>query len=134
MNGVPVAFDAVLHQPNRIQNLKRGSRLVVLPDYQGIGIGYALSSFIAKYYADKGFIFDVVTSAKNLIYKLNKSSDWKLMNWGVQTSPNVLCPNGVRNRKIASFRYVGVKVLPKYSKYLTQKKTMRVAKRRHKTK
>ena len=58
--------------------------MVVLPDYQGIGIGYALSSFIAQHYGRQGYVFDIVTSAKNFIYKLNKSSDWRLVKYGVR--------------------------------------------------
>ena len=37
----PVVFFAVLHFPHpRVKNFKRGHRLVVLPDYQGLGIGH----------------------------------------------------------------------------------------------
>ena len=106
LDGKPVAFRAVLHQPNKIVNLKRGSRIVVLPDYQGIGIGYALQTYIAKYYSARGYTFHTVTSAKNFICKLNKSKDWKLLRWGTQTR-DPLNPRIVKDRKTATFMYVG---------------------------
>ena len=41
--GRPVAFNAWLSQPHRsIPNMRRSSRVVTLPDYQGVGIGNRL--------------------------------------------------------------------------------------------
>lgn len=69
----------VLHQPHgRNLKLKRVSRLVVLPDYQGIGIGFKFLNIIAALYSAKGFDFSIVTSAKNLICKLAASDQWKM--------------------------------------------------------
>lgn len=130
----PIAFGSIVHQPCQIQNLKRLSRVVVLPDFQGIGIGYAICQFLAKMCAEKGIILDIATSAKNFICKLSKEKDWKLLNWGVQTAPNVLVKNPVRNRKLASFRFIGTKVMPRYSKHLHAKNTLRVFKKKHKVK
>jgi len=48
-NGVPVACSCTLPFPNGgIPNGWRASRTVVLPDYQGLGIGVKLSDFIAS--------------------------------------------------------------------------------------
>ena len=45
---------AVLHQPHgKIKNLKRCSRLVILPDYQGIGLGTMFLTIIAQHYANQ---------------------------------------------------------------------------------
>ena len=72
-----IAFMGVLHQPHGInKKIKRVSRLVVLPDYQGIGIGYKFLVEIAKLYKKNGYDFTIVTSAKNLINKLAKSNCW----------------------------------------------------------
>lgn len=52
---VPVAFGAALSFPNgHFQNAWRGHRTVVLPDFQGLGIGVRLSDAIAKYFVDNG--------------------------------------------------------------------------------
>lgn len=67
----------ILHQPHgKNKKIKRVSRLVILPDYQGIGLGYKFLNMIAEHYYKKGFDFSIVTSAKNLIMKLNKSQNW----------------------------------------------------------
>lgn len=73
---------AVLHQPHgKRRNIKRCSRLVILPDYQGIGLGIRFLNFIAQKYADEGFQFSIVTSAKNMIFALNKSQKWKMIRY-----------------------------------------------------
>lgn len=67
----------VLHQPHYInKKIKRVSRLVILPDYQGIGLGTRFLNQIAKYYINQGFDFTIVTSAKNLISSLRKRPEW----------------------------------------------------------
>lgn len=77
-NNEIVGFCAVLHQPHSInKKIKRCSRLVILPDYQGIGLGYKFLNIVAEYYRAKGFDFSIVTSAKNLISKLIKSNRWR---------------------------------------------------------
>ena len=51
-----IGFCAVLHRPNKkILNLKGIHRLVILPDYQGIGIGTKFLNIVAEYYAQQGF-------------------------------------------------------------------------------
>jgi len=51
----PIACIAVLAQPNGyFKNAFRGSRTVVMPDYQGMGIGSLFSNFIAGSYVLAG--------------------------------------------------------------------------------
>lgn len=77
-----IAFMAVLHQPHGVnKRIKRVCRLVVLPDYQGIGIATKFLEIIAKYYTKKGYDFSIVTSAKNLIYALQKNNNWILIRY-----------------------------------------------------
>ena len=52
------------------------SRLVILPDYQGIGLGTKFLNYIANMYAEKNMDFCIVTSAKNLINSLKNSNKW----------------------------------------------------------
>ena len=69
----------VLHQPHSSnKKIKRVSRLVILPDYQGIGLGYKFLNSVAKKYSQYGYDFSIVTSAKNLIMKLYESNYWRL--------------------------------------------------------
>ena len=61
-------FIGVIHFPHPVnKKIKSISRLCVLPDYQGIGIGRRFLNVIAKKYADEGFDVKITTSAKNLM-------------------------------------------------------------------
>jgi len=83
IGGKPVAFDSVIHFPHpKAKNIKHEHRLVVLPDYQGIGIGNKLSSIVAERYIDKGFRYICVTSTPALIYPRKKHPNWKLIRVG----------------------------------------------------
>jgi GNAT superfamily N-acetyltransferase len=63
----PVAFVAVVHTKMK-RNYFRVSRLVVLPDYQGIGVGSRLLNFIAELYASQTKVpFYLVTSNPQLV-------------------------------------------------------------------
>lgn len=73
-----VGFCGVLHQPHgRHKNLKRCSRLVILPDYQGIGLGTKFLNIVSDHYLAEGFDFTIVTSAKNMVHALKRSNEWK---------------------------------------------------------
>lgn len=77
-NEVPVALCAVLHFPQRDRpNMKREHRLVCLPDYQGVGIGHALSESVAQFYLDQGFYYSSITSHPGVIAHRAKSPLWK---------------------------------------------------------
>ena len=78
-----IAFIAVLHQPNKNPRIKRVTRLVVHPDYQGIGIGCKFLNFVANLYAKENYDFSIVTSAKNLICALQRDSRWIMIRYGV---------------------------------------------------
>ena len=63
----PVAFIAVAHV-HMLANYYRVSRLVVLPDYQGIGIGKRLLNFMAELYSSQSNLpFYLVTSNPQLV-------------------------------------------------------------------
>ena len=109
-----IGFCAVLHQPHgKINNLKRCTRLVILPDYQGIGIGAKFLTFVAGIYASKGFEFSIVTSAKNMISSLNRSRNWQMIRYSVnkcssnKSAIDYKRPSMRSNCKTASFMYIG---------------------------
>lgn len=77
-----IGFCAVIHRPhNKILNLKGVHRLVILPDYQGIGLGTKFLNIIADIYAKQGYEFSIVTSAKNMIAALYRSDKWFCTNY-----------------------------------------------------
>lgn len=71
-----IGFIGIIHQPCTNKKLKRVSRLVILPDYQGIGLGTKFLNVIADMYLQKGYDFSIITSAKNMIYSLKKNKKW----------------------------------------------------------
>jgi GNAT superfamily N-acetyltransferase len=95
-NEKPVAFTSVVHFPHpKCATFKREHRTVVLPDFQGVGIGNKLSEFIAEYYTQKGFRFVSTTSAPSMIWHRSKSSLWKTHRFGHVSA------GGTKNGKIA---------------------------------
>lgn len=104
---------AVLHQPHgKRKNMKRCSRLVILPDYQGIGLGTKFLEAVAERYKNLGYQFTIVTSAKNMIHALRKSNKWMMIRYSAsQFSSNKNAIDYKRdtlrsNCKTASFFYV----------------------------
>ena len=107
-----IGFLAVLHQPSTNKKLKRVSRLVILPDYQGIGLGKKFLEFIANEYVKLGWDFSIITSAKNLIWTLRKSDKWCLYRYSrIKNDENCKSKieKNIRHRDCytASFMYKG---------------------------
>lgn len=84
-SGEAVAFIAVAADKYGRDRFNRYvvSRLVVLPDFQGIGLGTRLLEFVAKRYKEQRKLLYIVTSAKNLISALQKRSWCKLIRYSV---------------------------------------------------
>lgn len=57
---------------------KRISRIVVLPDYQGIGIGSKLTDGVAELLREEGWKVSISTSHPGMIGHLKKSPLWKI--------------------------------------------------------
>ena len=102
-----------MHFPHpKNSKIKRVTRLVILPDYQGIGLGTKFLNFIADFYTKQGFDFRIVTSAKNLIYALNRNKKWVLKRYEKLKTPKGETANGALKRnvrtnvKTASFLFV----------------------------
>ena len=108
-----IAFMGVLHQPHGInKKIKRVCRLVVLPDYQGVGIATRFLKIIAEHYTKQGYDFSIVTSAKNLIYALNKSNDWLLQRYSAEncgSKNQVLIISGKAYGKIVKQHHFSIK-------------------------
>ncbi len=112
-NDNPVGFAAVLHFPHpRIKNMKRGHRVVILPDFQGVGLGNRLSEFVAQIYHDKGFRYVTTTSHPAMIHYRAKSKKWrmtqKIKSRSVPKNSLLVKKKG-HERLTASFEYLGIK-------------------------
>lgn len=111
-NDKPVAFTAVLHFPHPIsKNIKREHRTVCLPDYQGVGIGNAMSAYIGSLCKALGFRFMSQTSHPAMISSRNRNQDWKMIaapnNKTKTMSKGFNGASGPKNRLRATFEYVG---------------------------
>ena len=75
----PVACNAILPFPNGgIQNGWRSSRVVVLPDYQGLGLAGALSEFVSSMIKSQdGRLFARLRHPALANHRLNRPNKWK---------------------------------------------------------
>jgi GNAT superfamily N-acetyltransferase len=81
VNDCVAGFCSVIHFPHpKAKDIKRIHRLVVLPDYQGCGIGGVLLSNVCNMYPKNRM--RLVTSQPALIYSLKKTNKWKLLRKG----------------------------------------------------
>lgn len=115
-NDTPVAFCAVLAVPGN-KGCWRISRLVVLPDYQGLGIGRRIADTIARLYGEASRRMTIVTSHPAMIQSLKRSDHWKAIRvkktgHAVQRGAKTGVLTGYirsasQGRCVVSFRYAG---------------------------
>lgn len=76
-DGMPVAFSAWLNLLSR-RGGRREHRTVVLPDWQGIGLGMAISSTVASMWKGLGKRATSTTSHPGFIAGRRRSPDWRM--------------------------------------------------------
>ena len=77
-NGVPVGFSAVISFPSgTVRNGYRGHRTVILPDFQGLGLGVRLSDAIGEIHIQEGKRFFSKTAHPRLGEYREASSKWR---------------------------------------------------------
>lgn len=116
-NGEPVGFVAVLPVIG-FKGAYRLSRSVVLPDYQGIGIGARLTDAVADLYFLRSLRVRATASHPALIAHRNRSAAWKLVSQAseghslhtgkraggkMKVRPTV----NSRGRSVVTFEYIG---------------------------
>jgi len=110
VNDQIAGFISILHLPHpKAKNIKKVHRLVILPDYQGIGVGGILLNHIADIYKKDKWRFNIVTSAPSLIYSLKNSNEWICRHFGRMVAStgvihgNANKSNNSKDRITASF-------------------------------
>lgn len=73
-----MAHTGIIQFPMR-KGWKRVHRLVVLPDYQGIGIGTKFINEITKHYIENGFNMNLTTTTPALVHALARDKNWALV-------------------------------------------------------
>ena len=119
LNDKPVAFMAILPFPHgSIKNGFRISRVVVLPDYQGLGLGFVIIDYFASLYAKDNKTMYIKTSNPALFGAMSKNVDkWKLTHETKKEDLNTdkILKNkaanemGYRNAITKSYKYIGPK-------------------------
>jgi energy-coupling factor transporter ATP-binding protein EcfA2 len=112
--GRPVAFSAWVNALTQ-RGGRREHRTVTLPDYQGVGIGFALSSFIASLWKGLGFRATSTTTHPAFIGARKRSPLWRMVRApGLgRTSCEKRSPvKHAATRLTAGFEYIGPPLSP----------------------
>ncbi len=113
-NDVPVAFTSTMPLVGHA-GVWREHRTVVLPDFQGVGIGNALSEWLGAYLKSWGLRFTSVTSHPAMIRHRARSALWTMKRFGhlkaherkVHLTIGMMADTSSTSRLTASFEYVG---------------------------
>lgn len=110
-NDAPVNFCATLPVISK-RHHRRFTRIVTLPDYQGLGIGMRAVAAVAELHRAEGFRINVTSSHPALIRHCCHSPLWKTVTVkksGTNPSANARFPHyrSSAGRAVVSFEYVG---------------------------
>lgn len=78
-----VAFQSYRHFVHaKVRNIKLTHRLVVLPDWQGLGLAQVFADWMGQYLWDQHWRYRVVTAHPAMIRSLNRSPRWVAVSHG----------------------------------------------------
>ena len=107
----PAAMTAILPFPHpKVKNVWKEHRTVVLPDYQGFGLGNRLTEEIGDWLLERGKRYTSVTSHPAMIHYRAKSKKWSMTRPPSRVAANtkgLLKGTASQSRLTASFEYVG---------------------------
>jgi GNAT superfamily N-acetyltransferase len=108
--GEPVAFCGTVSLIGR-KNRWRLSRIVTLPDYQGVGVGMAVAEAVAELHVAEGHRVNVTASHPALLAHCRRSPRWRLVGVRKTGSRNtrkfIHNYRGSTGRAVVSFEYIG---------------------------
>jgi GNAT superfamily N-acetyltransferase len=110
-NDVPVSFCATLPVIAK-RNHRRFTRIVTLPDYQGLGIGMRAVAAVAELHRAEGHRINVTSSHPSLVRHCRQSPLWKVVTvkkTGTNPSATTKFPQyrSSAGRAVVSFEYLG---------------------------
>ena len=108
--GMPAAFCATLPVIGRRRHW-RISRIVTLPDYQGIGIGMRVAEAVGDSHRAEGHRFNVTAGHPSLIAHCRRSPSWRAIQVEITARAGAerlaLDYRGSAGRAVVSFEYLG---------------------------
>jgi len=110
-HGEPVTFCATLPIITR-KNHRRFTRIVTLPDFQGMGIGMRVVAAVASLHREEGHRINITSSHPALIRHCRHSKDWKTVNVkktgaSPRASSRFRQYRSSAGRAVVSFEYIG---------------------------
>jgi ABC-type lipoprotein export system ATPase subunit/GNAT superfamily N-acetyltransferase len=108
-NDIPVAFTSILSLPHaRLKNAWRASRTVVLPDYQGLGIGPALVNYMGSLIsARNGLLYRRIAHPSIINYCRRNNHIWQETSSPGANSKFFPHWKITRDRSTSGFKYIG---------------------------
>jgi GNAT superfamily N-acetyltransferase len=118
--GRPVAFSAWIHSLVKYGG-RREHRTVTLPDYQGVGIGMAVSSFCASIWKALGHRATSTTTHPAFIAARLRSPHWRMIRGPSLGAGRSKIPDlkHASSRLTAGFEYIGPALDPRTARLLT---------------
>jgi ABC-type thiamine transport system ATPase subunit len=116
LDGVPVAFDAWMSFFGRrktTRSIRRVTRTVCLPDYQGIGLGSAVTRHLAAMWVGLGYRAVISTGHPGIIAGYHRSPHWRMTSAPMRHSGDrsskhrQMRMSRALNRLTASFEFIG---------------------------
>lgn len=112
--GQIIGFLASMTMPNGfIKNAWRGHRVVILPDYQGLGVGVRFIDAVAQLHIDDGLKFYSRSAHPRMGYYMQHSPLWKPTSKNRKlrtdvTHENLFNNHYVDNKRVCfSYEYIG---------------------------
>lgn len=108
-DGTLACFAGVLHKPHARNNRVKGvSRLVTLPDFQGLGLAFVLIDALGAAYTAREWGFHIYPAHPSLTRAADRNHNWRMTK-----RPGTFSPRGGKldtgSRPCATFKYVGEK-------------------------
>ena len=116
VDDAPAAFGGVLPRPHATaKNIRGLSRLVTLPDYQGLGLAFVLTDALASAHSTLGYRFHTYPAHPALVRSFDRSDKWAMVKRPgaystKRTGPNSQMAGVFGGRPNATFEWVGPKM------------------------
>lgn len=100
VNDRPVAFTSYIHFPHsKTKTIKMGHRLVVLPDWQGLGVAARLEDWLGEYLHARGYRYRNVVAHPGMVRLYARSPRWRVS--GERAARVATSPKQRRSKSLA---------------------------------